>query len=58
MGSGKAVDKSRDNGFSVGEHNAASAQIANAWKWAAQVARYADKKIINPTCLSDDLYPR
>ena len=42
--SAKAREKSVSNGFDFGEHNGVAAQIANAWKWAAEARRTGDEK--------------
>ena len=44
MESTKAGKKSQANGFSFEEHNSVAAQIANAWKWAAEARRAGDEK--------------
>ena len=44
MESTKAGKKSQANGFSFEEHNSVAAQIANAWKWAAEARRTGDEK--------------
>lgn len=40
----KASDKSIANGFTRSEHRGVAAQIANAWKWAAEATRGRDTK--------------
>lgn len=44
MASKVAGDKSMENGFSREEHRGVAAQIANAWKWAAEARRTGDEK--------------
>lgn len=43
MVSGKAMGKSIDNGYKRGEHYKGAAQVANMWKWAAEVGKDKDK---------------
>jgi len=44
LASSAARDKSENNGFLPDEHNSVAAQIANAWKWAAEARRTGDEK--------------